>query len=104
MDFCAPEGDLSDGGMKMLSAHYAAVTKQEEYEKIRRVVRMFGKDGATLPDVCGTFGIIYGHEMDQLLLRELISHCQVIQIPNTGRIMDSENYFESMHELVDEQF
>lgn len=62
----------SDVWSKMCAADIAAVTKQEEYDKIRRVIRLFGAKGATLPEVGGTFQVIYGHEMKQSLLRELL--------------------------------
>lgn len=44
---------IVDAGTRMLEAHAAAVVKHEEINFILKVVRLFGKYGATLPEICG---------------------------------------------------
>lgn len=93
-----------DAVTKMLDHHIAAVVKQEEFDIIRRTVRLFGENGSTLPDICGTFQVLYNRELDKSLLRELISNCQVVEIPGTGRVCDFECMPDTMQELVDELY
>lgn len=88
--------------MLSLDAYHAAMIKQEEYDKIRNTVHSFGKNGATLPEACEKFKKIFRHELDQSLLRQLISHCQIIENPQTGRLMDFEYHFESMQNSDEE--
>lgn len=88
--------------MLTLDAYHAAMIKQEEYDKIRKTVNSFGSDGTTLVEACEKFKKIFGHELDQSLLRELISHCQVIENSQTGRLMDFQYHFQSMEDSDEE--
>lgn len=44
---------IYDAGTRILEAHITAVVKQEELGSIVKVIQLFGKKGATLPEICG---------------------------------------------------
>lgn len=46
--------------------------------------------------------MIYGHEMEKSLLRELISNYQVTEVPGTGRVYVESFSSEDMVELINQ--